>query len=162
VALTVVLDSHLKVQLAHAKRYKTSVALSEEFLAKAPWFVFNTVYAAGQDWKTSSHDGTSRPDLSSYSLKSVLAWHVIAPNGMTQWPSDLINRTSTPNGFRAGLLADGSTNTATSLATNAVVLESLWYANRAQQPFMVFSESNVAGCPIGTPSLDDTPPQDTP
>jgi hypothetical protein len=157
-----VADSHLKVQLAHAKRYKTSVALSEEFLAKAPWFVFNTVYAAGQDWKTSSHDGTSRPDLSSYSLKSVLAWHVIAPNGMTQWPSDLINRTSTPNGFRAGLLADGSTNTATSLATNAVVLESLWYANRAQQPFMVFSESNVAGCPIGTPSLDDTPPQDTP
>lgn len=157
-----VVDSHLKAQLTHAKRKKTVVALSEEFLPKAPWFVFNSVYAGGQAWKTSGHDGVARPELSTYSLKSVLAWHVIAPNGMTQWPQDLIGRLTTPNGFRAGFFLDGSTNTATSLATNAIILESLWYLNRAQQPFMVFSDSTVAGCPIGTPSLDDSNPQDVP
>ncbi|MEY2864505.1 MAG: hypothetical protein RLY58_2212, partial [Pseudomonadota bacterium] len=157
-----VADSQLKAQLTHAKRQKTVVAISEEFLPKAPWFVFNSVYAGGQAWKTSSHDGIARPQLSTYSLKSVLAWHAIAPKGMTQWPQDLISRLTTPNGFRAGFFLDGSTNTATSLATNAIILESLWYLNRAQQPFMVFSDSTVAGCPIGTPSLDDSNPQDVP
>ncbi len=157
-----VADSHLKAQLAHAMLSKTPTAISEEFLPAAPWFVFSSVYADGQAWNTTSHDGQPRPDLQTYSLKSALAWYAIAPRSFDQWPNNIVAQLSSPNGYRAGLMNSGKSNTALSLATNAVMLESLWYINRERQPFMVFNDSPVAGCPIGAPNLDATSTESSP
>lgn len=157
-----VADSHLKAQLSHAVLSKTPTAMSEEFLPAAPWFVLSSVYANGQAWNTASHDGQPRPDLQTYSLKSALAWYAIAPRSFDQWPNNIVEQLSSPNGYRAGIMNSGKSNTALSLATNAVILESLWYINRERQPFMVFNDSPVAGCPIGAPNLDVTPAKSSP
>jgi len=117
---------------AQRQRYQNTgllTAVSEDHLDKAPWFIYNSVVADGQEWKAITESGEQDDKLKTLSTKAAFSWHAIFA---TDYTAKLVNALSgnfdRNKGWYAGIYEhDSTSNTAITANTNAVVLMSLAY-----------------------------------
>jgi len=134
-------------QMAHARRLGRPVALSEELLDRSPWFAFSTVYADATPWKVASYDRRSQPALRNFSTKAAYAWAILYPDGYAPALRVKVQKFAGPGGIAAGEYESGDPNRTIGIATNAMILETAWYAARGARPFARFSVPGRVVCP---------------
>lgn len=121
-----------RIYRAQEERFrKTGVltAVSEDHVDRAPYFVYNTVFANGKAWNTLTDKGEDASALRSLSVKAAFGWYALYRSDYT---SQLINAAANlynpAKGWYAGLYEEGGVpNKSVNVNTNAVVLESLAY-----------------------------------
>jgi len=116
------------------RRAQTGVltAVSEDNIDRAPYFVYGSVIDRGHPWATVASDGSDASAHRSFSLKAALGWAYLFPGSYSDELVAAAEGLSDPErGFYAGRYeADGATNKALTVNTNAVILEVLAYKTR--------------------------------
>lgn len=121
-----------KLFLVQEKRFKRTgivTAVSEDHIDVSPYFVYNTVYVAGQAWAAITDKGADASAYRSLSTKTAFAWYALYQH---PYSADLIksvkNLYQLDQGWFAGLYEQGKRpNKVITENTNAIVLESLAY-----------------------------------
>jgi hypothetical protein len=115
-----------EAQEAHAQATGRPVAVSEDHLDRAPYFVYNTVWSDGQPWACVTDKGEARPQDRTLSTKAALGLAVLFPGGYADRLRGAVEPLATPKGMAAGRYDEGgATNAALTANTNGVVLEAL-------------------------------------
>ena len=119
-------------QRARARQVGHLVAVSEDSIDRAPYFVYNSVLNGGVAWAALTPDGVDASAHRTLSTKAAFGWGHLYRDA---YAGELVARAATlsdpERGFFAGVYdADGKTNTALSANTNGLILESLWYETR--------------------------------
>lgn len=122
----------LAVYKAQEARYEDTgilTAVSEDNIDQAPYFVYNTVYAAGKPWNAVTESGEDASEFRSVSTKAVFGLHVLYDTPYTEKLLDAIKTNFDPDkGWYSGVYeASGETNTAITANTNGIILEALHY-----------------------------------
>lgn len=122
----------MAVYQAQEARYKDTgilTAVSEDNIDQAPYFVYNTVYAAGKPWNAVTEDGEDASEFRSVSTKAVFGLHVLYDTPYTEKLLDSIKTNFDPDkGWYSGIYEhSGETNTAITANTNGIILEALHY-----------------------------------
>ncbi len=104
-------------------------AVSEDNIDEAPYFVYNTVYAAGKAWNAVTEDGTDASEFRSVSTKAVFGLHVLYNTPYTSKLMKYIEENhDADKGWYSGIYeASGETNKAITANTNGIILEALHY-----------------------------------
>ena len=125
-----------EAQAAEGERTGRAVMVSEDHIDRAPYFLYSSVFANGQDWAVIDEVGTLYPGLRTLSTKSVFAWHALLSTAYTtRLMAEIAPLENPARGWAGGIYeADGQINAALSLNTNAVILEALHY--RQFGPFL--------------------------
>ncbi len=118
-----------KVQKLRAKITGRPVAVSEDHVDRAPYFVYNAVYVNGKKWVCLAENGDPADDFKQLSTKAAYAWATLFddPYSSTLYKSvrDLYNP---EKGWYAGRYdKNGAINKTLTANTNAVILEALAY-----------------------------------
>ena len=124
-----------RVYRAQEERFRktgTLTAVTEDHLDRAPYFLYDSVWSAGQAWMPVTEKGEAHPKLRTLSTKAAFAWHALLRTPYTQKLVEATAGLSEPQrGWFAGRYEEGGQpNTAVNANTNAVVLESLAYTAR--------------------------------
>ncbi len=125
-----------EAQAAEGERTGRALMVSEDHIDRAPYFLYSSVFANGQDWAVIDEVGTLYPGLRTLSTKSVFAWHALLSTAYTtRLMAEIAPLENPARGWAGGIYeADGQINAALSLNTNAVILEALHY--RQFGPFL--------------------------
>ncbi len=134
------------VYQAQEARYEETgilTAVSEDNIDEAPYFVYNTVYAAGKPWNAVTEDGTDASEFRSVSTKAVFGLHVLYNTPYTTKLMDSIKSNfDAEKGWYSGIYeASGETNTAITANTNGIILEALHYVQYG--PLLRLSQSST-------------------
>lgn len=128
----------LQAQVNRCDRTGTLTAVNEDACDRPPYFLYYNAYANGQTWTAIDVRGRSFPHLRCLSTKAAFAWHVAFPDHpYGQRLRQVVQPLADANrGYFAGQYEDPSLgmNTALSLNTNAIVLESLLFQAQGYQP----------------------------
>ena len=119
-------------QRARARQTGRLVAVSEDALDRAPYFVYNSVLNGGVAWAAVTPDGADASADRTLSTKAAFGWGHLYRDAYADELLGRVAALSDPaRGFFAGLYdADGKTNTALTANTNGLILECLWYQTR--------------------------------
>ncbi|HXH38502.1 MAG TPA: DUF3131 domain-containing protein, partial [Thermoanaerobaculia bacterium] len=110
-------------------------AATEDHVDRAPYFVYNTVFAEGKAWNAITDTGKDAGAFRAMSVKAAFGWDALYATPYTKQLARAAGQLSTERGYYAGRYeATGKPNTAVTCNTNAVVLESLVY--RTYGPLM--------------------------
>ena len=117
---------------AQKKRYLITgipTAVSEDNVDQPPWFVYNTVYVNGEKWKCIAETGEDEDSLKSISTKAVIGWLSIMNDGYSKLLYSIIKDAYDPNrGWFSGKYEKKpGYNTAITMNTNGIILESILY-----------------------------------
>ncbi|MBT0957978.1 DUF3131 domain-containing protein [Alphaproteobacteria bacterium KMM 3653] len=120
----------LQVYRAQEARYLETghlTAVTEDHLDEAPHFGYASITGDNKDWPVLDESGNNFPELRSLSTKGSFAWHALLNTDYTESLVSKVSTISEPSaGWPAGIYeTDNSVNTALSLNTNAIILESL-------------------------------------
>lgn len=123
-----------RAQEARFRRTQVPTAVSEDHVDRAPYFVYNTVWAAGRPWATITDAGADAAPLRTLSVKAAFGWHALLRTGYTANLVQQVAALQDPQrGWFAGRYEEGGQpNKALTANTNAVVLESLAYIARGR------------------------------
>jgi len=118
-----------KVQKIHSKEIGKPVAVSEDHVDTAPYFVYNSVYANSNKWICYAENGDEANDFKSFSTKAAFAWATLYDD---EYSNTLMNSLDglfdVKKGWYAGRYdKTGKVNLALTANTNAVILESINY-----------------------------------
>lgn len=105
-------------------------AVSEDNLDREPWFIYNTVYNAGQIWQTATDTGVEYEHLKAISTKSALSLAALFPaRDYTQALLQAVESAyDQERGWYAGVYENGDGyNKAITANTNGVILSILMY-----------------------------------
>jgi hypothetical protein len=121
-----------RVYRAQEERFKKTgilTAVTEDHVDRAPYFVYNTVYSGGKEWRCIDPGGKDVPDLRSLSTKAAFGWDAVFKTNYTKKLVDKVQSLNDPaRGWYAGVYEkDQQTNKSITCNTNAVVLEALAY-----------------------------------
>lgn len=123
--------SHAVYRAQEARFEETGIltAVSEDNIDEAPYFVYNTVYAAGKAWNAVTEDGTDASRFRSVSTKAVFGLHVLYNTPYTSKLMEFIEENhDADKGWYSGIYeASGETNKAITANTNGIILEALHY-----------------------------------
>lgn len=121
-----------QLQEARYLRERILTARTDHQLGKPPYFVYDSIFAAGYPWNTVSDDGSAHEDLALVSTRAAIAMWAL-------WPGEYTNRLmlsirelyDPEKGWYEGRyeLTGGHEKTITA-STNAMVLEALLYKAR--------------------------------
>ncbi len=106
-------------------------ALSEDHVDRAPWFVYDSIWADGTAWRTVTPDGADVAGLRGVSTKAALALAALYPGDpYAKVLRQTVSGAFDPErGWYAGVYEDGGgVNRALSANTNGVVLEAALFA----------------------------------
>jgi hypothetical protein len=119
-------------QRARARQTGRLVAVSEDSIDRAPYFVYNSVLNGGVAWAAFTPDGVDASAYRALSTKAAFGWGHLYRDAYADELLDRVAALSDPErGFFAGVYdADGKTNTALTANTNGLILEGLWYETR--------------------------------
>jgi hypothetical protein len=125
-------ESVYLAQENHSKELGKLVAVSEDNIDRAPYFVYNSVLNDRQPWAAFSPTGEEASAHRTLSVKAAVGWAYLFSDG---YADDLrrgvVNLYDTQRGWFSGRYdADGSTNKAITANTNGILLEILWYRTR--------------------------------
>jgi Protein of unknown function (DUF3131) len=156
-------DYASRVFEAQKRRYEDTeilTAVSEDNINKAPYFIYNTLYANGKPWAAITENNELHPELKSLSTKAAFGWHYIYPQSdYGQMLFDKVKDTSkTEKGYVAGIYESGLNdaqpllNDILTSNTNGLILETLYYKARGN-----FSLIGGIPAPILTADSDAAP-----
>jgi hypothetical protein len=119
-------------QRARARQTGRLVAVSEDSIDRAPYFVYNSLLNGKVAWAAFTPDGGDASAYRTFSTKAAFGWGHLYRDA---YADELLDRAAALNdperGFFAGVYdADGKTNAALSANTNGLILECLWYETR--------------------------------
>jgi hypothetical protein len=119
-------------QRARARETGHLVAVSEDNIDRAPYFVYNSVINGGVAWAAFTLDGVDASADRTLSTKAAFGWGHLYRDA---YADELVERVASlrdpERGFFAGIYdADGKPNTALTANTNCIILEALWYQTR--------------------------------
>lgn len=123
------IDNVYRVQETRWKKEHILTARSDYFTSVAPYHVYDTVFANGYHWNTISEDGKYHPDLALVSTRVVFGLWVLWNSPYTDALMQLTQmQHDEQRGWYEGRYErNGAYNKTISLATNAMVLETLLY-----------------------------------
>ena len=119
-----------EVQAKRFERTKIPTAPGDGRIDRAPWFATSAIIADGgkKDWQCLSPYTTQQLDLFWASTEIVFAWDALYNTAYTRKLVELFMPLSEKKkGFQAGKYDNGGLNTALTLDTNALILESAFY-----------------------------------
>lgn len=121
-----------RVYKAQEKRAATTgvlIAVSEDNIDQAPYFVYNTVFTSGQAWNAITEKGTDASQFKTLSTKAAFGWHMLYETDYTQRLMQKISNLADPQrGWYSGLYElSGQPNKALTANTNGIILEALAY-----------------------------------
>lgn len=103
-------------------------AVSEDNIDQAPFFVYNSVFAAGKEWHAVTQDGIDADDYKTLSTKAAIGLYILYNTDYTSELAKQVEFLSTPKGWFAGIYEKGhNTNAVLTANTNAVILEALCF-----------------------------------
>jgi hypothetical protein len=128
--LTRLLANIYEVQKRRWQRTGLVTAVSEDNVDRAPYFVYNTIFAAGSAWNTITDTGTDQHQLKSLSTKAAFSLAALFPDDPysavlmhTVW-----NAYDAEKGWYSGIYESGiGYNKAITANTNGIILETLLY-----------------------------------
>ncbi len=125
------------------RRYDTTgqlTAVTEDNIDQAPYFLYNTVYANGNNWATITDENKPYPQFRSISTKAAFGWRYLFPdNAYAQKLVDAVKDLRSPNddGYYAGIYEESKQpNKALTGNTNGLILEILYYKARGNHPLI--------------------------
>ena len=121
-----------RVARAQERRFEETgilTAVSASNIDRAPYFVYNAVFANGRPWNAIAPDGRDASSARTLSTTAAFGWNALYD---TPYTRKLIVRVASAHdrsrGWYAGIYEEnGQANTAVTADTNAIVLESLAY-----------------------------------
>jgi hypothetical protein len=118
-----------QVQKMRYKKTGVPVAVSEDHVDTAPYFVYNSIYANSNKWICYAENGDEANDFKSFSTKAAFAWATLYNDDYSAVLTDnLEGLFDEKKGWYAGRYdKSGKINQALTANTNAVVLESINY-----------------------------------
>ncbi len=118
-----------EVQKIRAKKTGIPVAVSEDHVDKAPYFVYNAIYANGKKWICYAENGDEANNFKQLSTKAAYAWATIFDDNYSQTLKQAIKDLYDPEkGWYAGRYdRNQKINKALTANTNGVILEALSY-----------------------------------
>ena len=118
-----------KVQKKRSKETGMPVAVSEDHIDKAPYFVYNAIYSYKRKWICLSESGEDANEFKSFSTKAAFAWATLYNDEYTKVLKDNLNGLFDKNkGWFAGRYdKDSKINRALTANTNGVILECISY-----------------------------------
>lgn len=121
-----------RVYKAQEKRAATTgvlIAVSEDNIDQAPYFVYNTVFTSGKAWNAITEKGTDASQFKTLSTKAAFGWHMLYETDYTQRLMQKISNLADPQrGWYSGLYElSGQPNKALTANTNGIILEALAY-----------------------------------
>jgi hypothetical protein len=121
-----------RAQRAHAGETRRLVAVSEDNLDRAPYFVYNSVLNGGKPWSAFTPDGLDAFAHRSLSTKAAFGWgHLYRDTYADQLIERVAALSDPERGFYSGVYdADGKTNASITANTNGIILEVLWHETR--------------------------------
>ncbi len=156
-----------KVLEAQRRRYEETgelTAVTEDNIDRAPYFLYNTVYANGKPWATITENNQDYPELRTFSTKAALGWYFLYPDDpYAQKLYEAAKNLRSPDGggFWAGMYQEtNQPNAVLTGNTNGLVLEMLYFKARGRKPLIgganvTFDRGNIPG---DTSALPVTPP----
>lgn len=116
-------------QRARAERRGRLTAVSEDHLDRDPSFVYSAVVGNGVPWAVLDESGARHDELRTLSAKAAIGWAALFDTDYGRELARAVRVLRDPrDGFAAGIYeSDGSTNTAVTLNTNAVILEAVHF-----------------------------------
>ncbi len=134
-----------RIYQVQQKRYEQTgvlTAVSEDNIDKAPYFVYNTVFADGKAWNAINDKGDDLSEFRSVSTKAVFGFHALFD---TDYSARLLahieNNFEAERGWYSGIYENsGEPNTAITANTNGIILESLHYI--VNGPLIAFRPHN--------------------
>ncbi|WGV24416.1 DUF3131 domain-containing protein [Halotia branconii] len=149
-------DFAARVLDVQKRRYDATgqlTAVTEDNIDQAPYFLYNTVYANGQNWATITDNNQPYPQFRSLSTKAAFGWRYLFPdNAYAQKIFDAVKDLRSPDesGYYAGIYEESKQpNKALTGNTNGLILEILYYKARGNRPLIA---SAVANTPVKPPS----------
>ena len=118
-----------KVQKIRAKKTGKPVAVSEDHVDKAPYFIYNAVYANGKKWVCYAENGEEAEDFKQLSTKAAYAWATLFDDKYSQvLKKSIRDLKDDKKGWYAGRYdKNGKINKALTANTNGVILEAIAY-----------------------------------
>ncbi|MFM2320434.1 MAG: hypothetical protein RLZZ215_3055 [Pseudomonadota bacterium] len=121
-----------RVYKAQEKRAATTgvlIAVSEDNIDQAPYFVYNTVFTSGKAWSAITEKGADASQFKTLSTKAAFGWHMLYETDYTQRLMQKISNLADPQrGWYSGLYElSGQPNKALTANTNGIILEALAY-----------------------------------
>jgi len=118
-----------QAQEARFERTGVLTAVSEDNIDKAPYFVYNTVFADGKAWNAVTESGEDASEHRTLSSKAAIGWYALYNTPYTEKLFKNISENFDVNkGWYAGVYEKtGIKNKALTANTNAIILESLRY-----------------------------------
>lgn len=128
-----------EAQEARHRATGTLTAVTEDHLDRAPYFVYNAVWADGHPWACITDKGEARPQDRTLSAKAALGLGSLYPGAYADRLTAAARELVKPGeGLLAGRYeADGKPNSALTANTNGVALEALAY--RAHGPILAWA-----------------------
>jgi len=119
-------------QRARARQIHRLVAVSEDNIDRAPYFVYNSVLNGGVAWASFTLDGADASADRALSTKAAFGWgHLYRDAYADELLARVAGLRDPERGFFGGVYdADGKTNTALTANTNGLILEALWHQTR--------------------------------
>jgi hypothetical protein len=124
------LERIFQVQKERWKRTGIVTAVSEDNVDRAPYFVYNTIYAAGTAWNTITDQGQDFDQLKSVSTKAAFSLAALFPSDpYSAVLYDTVKSAYDPErGWYSGVYEMGlGYNKAITANTNGIILETLLY-----------------------------------
>jgi Protein of unknown function (DUF3131) len=137
----------LDAQLQKGKESGRPLMVADENLDQAPWFVYGSLWMQDKFGFVGSYDKNARTDLATFSLKAAHLWIAVLPGVSTQLIKNFADEIDgTDRGMFAGRYNSGALNTALTLETNALILESLAYSSKGKKSFLRFENPTNFNC----------------
>ena len=104
-------------------------ARSEDHVDRPPWFVYGTIWADGQAWRTVTADGADAAALRTLSAKAAFSLATLLPDDpYSRVLLRAISGAADPHrGWSSGFYERGGPNRSVNANTNAVILEALLF-----------------------------------
>lgn len=120
-----------RVQQAQGEQAEVPYALGEDAIDRAPWFLYNNLYANGRWWLATDHRGAAVERRQQFSAKAAYAAAVLHEGPYAARLRETALRLARPGrGFIAGIYEDGSLNSVLNINTQAGILTALCYRAR--------------------------------
>ncbi|HHB52473.1 MAG TPA: DUF3131 domain-containing protein [Saprospiraceae bacterium] len=118
-----------QVQKKRAKMKKKLIAVSEDHVDAAPYFVYNSIYNNGEKWVCIAENGDNADDYKNFSTKAAYAWSTLYNDKYsTKLHNALEGLYNKEKGWYAGRYdKSNKLNKALTANTNAVILECINY-----------------------------------
>jgi hypothetical protein len=129
-ANTALIDAIYEVQKRRWQKTGVVTAVSEDNIDRPPYFVYNTIFAAGSAWNTITDTGDDQSKLRSVSTKAAFSLAAIKPDDpYSAVLMDAVRSAYDPEkGWYSGVYEDGlGYNKAITANTNGIILEVLMY-----------------------------------